>query len=72
MPVSAQEAHVPAHAVAQQTFCWQKLWAQSLAIAQGWPSASLPQLLLMQRLVVTQSALVLQVVLQVGVAVSHR
>jgi len=72
VPGSAHEAHVPAHAVAQQTFCWQKLCAHSPGIVQGWPSASLPQLILTQLLVVTQSALVAQVVRQVGVAVLQR
>ena len=72
VPASAHDAHVPAHAVAQQTPCWQKLCAHSLAMVQGWPSASLPQLMLTQLLVVTQSALVEQVVRQVGVVVSHR
>ncbi len=72
VPASAHDAQVPAHAVEQQTPCWQKLCAQSLANVQGWPSASLPQLMLTQRFVVTQSAAVVQVVLQVGVAVSHR
>jgi hypothetical protein len=63
VPVSAHDAHPPAHAVEQQTPCVQKLCAHSLAIAQGWPSASLPQLMLTQLFVVTQSALVEQVVL---------
>jgi hypothetical protein len=72
VPASAHEAHVPAHAVAQQTPCWQKLCAHSPGIVQGWPSASLPQLMLTQLLVVTQSALVAQVVRQVGVVVLHR
>jgi hypothetical protein len=71
VPVSAQETHVPEHAVAQQTPCAQKLWAQSLAIVQGWPSASLPQLVPTQRFVETQSAAVAQVVLQ-AVADAHR
>lgn len=72
VPISAHDTQVPAHAVAQQTLCVQLLWAHWFAIAQGWPSASLPQLPLTQLLVATQSALVVQVILQVGVAVSHR
>ena len=72
VPASAHDAQVPVQAVAQQTPCAQKLCAQSLAIVQAWPSASLPQLPLTQLFVDTQSVLAVQVVLQVGVAVSHR
>ena len=71
-PDSAQEAHVPAHAVEQQT-----LWAQKpelhMALAvQGAVMGSLPQLMLTQLFGDAQSAVVLHVALQVGVAVSHR
>jgi hypothetical protein len=72
VPASAHEAQVPVHAVEQQTPCWQKLWAQSLAIAHGCPSASLPQLPLTHRLVDTQSAAVVQLLLQTAFVVSHR
>jgi hypothetical protein len=72
VPARAHDAHVPVQAVPQQTPCWQKLCAQSVAIVQGWPSASLPQLPLTQLFVVTQSVLAVQVVRQVGVAVLHR
>ena len=72
VPASAHDAHVPVQAVPQQTRCWQKLCAQSLASAQAWPSASLPQLPVTQRFVVTQSVFAVQVVRQVGVVVLHR
>jgi hypothetical protein len=72
VPASAHDAHVPVQAVPQQTPCAQKLWAQSLAMAHGWPSASFPQLPLTQLFVVTQSVLAVQVVRQEGVVVLHR
>lgn len=72
VPASAHDAQMAVQAVPQQTPCAQKLWAQSLASVQGWPSASLPQLPLTQLFVVTQSVLAVQVVRQVGVVVLHR
>ena len=71
VPVSAHDTQVPVHAVEQQTPCAQKLCVHWLAVVQGWPSASLPQLMLTQLLGATQSvAALVQVVLH-AVAEAH-
>jgi hypothetical protein len=71
VPIRAHDTQVPAHAVEQHTPCAQTLCAHWPAIVQGWPSASLPQLMLTQLLGDTQSvAAVVQVVLQ-AVAEAH-
>jgi hypothetical protein len=72
VPDNAHDAQVPAHVVEQQTPCSQKPCAHSVPAAHGWPSANLPQLLFTQRFDVTQSALVLHVVLQAFVVTSQR
>jgi len=70
-PISAHDAHVPAHAVEQQTLCSQWFELHIAAAVQAAPLGSLPQLPLTQLLGETQSALVAQVILQIGVAVSQ-
>jgi len=65
-PMRAQDAQLPAQVVAQQTFCAQLLWRHWVAVVQGWPSGSLPQLVPTQLLGETQSAVLPQVILQAG------
>jgi hypothetical protein len=69
-PARLHDAHVPAHAVEQQTPCAQKFELHWAAVVQGWPTGSLPQLMLTQLFGDEQSALLAQgIVLQVGVVV---
>lgn len=70
-PVSAHDAHVPAHAVEQQTLCSQWFELHIAAAVQAAPLGSLPQLPLTQLLGDTQSAVVPQVILQVAAVVSQ-
>jgi hypothetical protein len=65
--VSAHDIQFPVQALLQQTPCAQKPEPQAAAVVQGAPGGSFPQLLLVQELGATQSALVEQVILQAPV-----
>ena len=77
-PVRLHDAHVPAHAVEQQTPCAQNPELHMVLEVHGELMGSLPQLMLTQLLGDEQSALLAQgIVLHVGVVVlqtygSHR
>ena len=65
LPGTAHERHVPVHAVAQQTPCWQKPELQSSFAPQAAPMGALPQLRAVQTLPELHWASVVQVVRQV-------
>jgi hypothetical protein len=67
VPDSAHDWQVPVQAVAQQTPCWQKALAHSVAPAQAVPFAFLVQTPPMQTLGLTQSPSTVQVVRQTPV-----
>jgi hypothetical protein len=64
VPDRLHEVQVPAQALLQQTPCAQKPEAHMAADVQGWPIASLPQLVPVQEAGEVQSVFVEQVVLQ--------
>ncbi len=67
LPESAHDRQVPVQALSQQTPCAQKPDTHDEALVQGAPGGSLPQLPLLHTLGATQSALVVQVILQAAV-----
>lgn len=71
VPVSTHDMQVPVQAVLQQTPCAQKPDWQTVPELQGDPGGSLPQLPPVQEFGETQSAFVVQVVLQAPVPHSN-
>jgi hypothetical protein len=71
LPDTAQDMHVPVHAVAQQTPWAQTLEAHSVPVEQVVPFGFSEQLPLLQTVGDTQSALVVQVSLHALAVVSH-
>ncbi len=64
VPERLHEVQVPAQALLQQTVCAQNPELHMAAAVQGWPIASLPQLVPVQLAGEVQSVPVVQVVLQ--------